>query len=262
MKVNFTVRLYNDSGYEETESLALPIGVTTLTDPIGPDDYGYMCYDDGDIGYINAPTYCWIEIDPLQGGYGTNTGLVDPGNEGDGLTYMELPFLFKFYGVTYNGISICSNGWISFGQTENMSFRNWPVPDAMGPSSMVAAFWEDLYTANGGVFTCYDADAHWFIIEWSECEAYSGEQTPSKLSSTIPRYIPPPPATETLKCSIKHSTTPTASIPTAARRVITARWAWKTRMGWWACNIPISTNIPRAPNPLPTKPPFCLHAHP
>ena len=41
---------------------------------------------------------------------------------------------------------MCPNGWISFGETNLESFRNYQLPGAGGPSPMVAAFWDDLKT--------------------------------------------------------------------------------------------------------------------
>ncbi|MCD4829797.1 MAG: T9SS type A sorting domain-containing protein [Candidatus Cloacimonetes bacterium] len=174
MTVPLTLRLYNADGYEETEHYGLPIGITTLTDPIGPDSYGYMCYDDGDTGYIEAPVYDWVEIDPTQGGSGIDTGINDNGDEQDENANIALPFTFSFYGLEYDNVTVNSNGWITFGDTENLCFRNWPVPGPLGPRPMIAAFWDNLYTTGGGVYTYYDTELHLFIIEWSNNQAVSG----------------------------------------------------------------------------------------
>ena len=175
MKLPVTVRFYTDEGYEETEEFELPIGNPDIHDPIGPDAGGYMCLDTGDTGYDNCPVYNWIEIDPNLGGPGTNTGIYDSGDEGDQNFVMDMPFLFTFYGVDYNSITICSNGWLAMGATENLSFRNWPIPGPMGPPAMIAAFWEDLYTtSDGGVYTYFDEVMRYFIIEWSGNECYTG----------------------------------------------------------------------------------------
>ena len=48
-------------------------------------------------GYSLTPFYDWIEIDPSQGGDGTDLGISDSGN-GNNITnstkYVDLPFLF------------------------------------------------------------------------------------------------------------------------------------------------------------------------
>ena len=36
------------------------------------------------------------------------------------------------------------------GETELESFRNYELPGVGGPSKMIAVFWDDLKTSNGG----------------------------------------------------------------------------------------------------------------
>ncbi len=173
MEVEFEVCFYNDSGFEETEILVIPIGEIENGDPIAPDEYGYICYDDNDTNYIEAPDYDWIEIDPDLGGSGTNTGLSDTSSESDEIDFFDLPFIVRFYGVDYDRVGICTNGWISFGEpeTEQCTFRNWPIPSGLGPNPMVAAFWDDLLTTNGGIFYQHvqNSTLDAYVIEWSEC---------------------------------------------------------------------------------------------
>ena len=61
-------------------------------------------------------------------------------------------------------MTVCSNGWISFGETDLESFRNYPIPGTGGPSPMVAAFWDDL--EDGDVYAYHDQQNDRFIIEW------------------------------------------------------------------------------------------------
>ena len=56
------------------------------------------------------------------------------------------PFNFTFYGITYDQITVNTNGWIAFGESSLESFRNYPIPGAGGPSPMLAVFWDDLKT--------------------------------------------------------------------------------------------------------------------
>ncbi len=167
MEVKASLRLFNDSGYEEIEHITLQVGNRGAGDPIGPDSYGYVCYDSGDTDYLEAPVYDWIEIDPSYGGTGTNTGINDNVDQGDDLVYVDLPFTFNFYGEEYSEVGICSNGWITFAQSEQVSFRNWFIPGALGPRAMVAAFWDELRTTPGGVFTWFNEEESYFVIEWS-----------------------------------------------------------------------------------------------
>ncbi|MCD4829830.1 MAG: T9SS type A sorting domain-containing protein [Candidatus Cloacimonetes bacterium] len=170
MCIELQVTFFNADGYEEIETFIMDVGTVTVDDAAGPDAYGYICFDDGDNGYDQAPDYEWIEIAPGSGGPGTDTGLSDTSDEGDDIVWIDLPFTFRFYGEEYTGITICSNGWISFLPTEQVTFRNWPLPDGLGPNAMVAAFWDDLRTSGGGVYTWFDDTTHpetpCFIIQW------------------------------------------------------------------------------------------------
>ena len=175
MVIPLELYLYNSAGYKETIYFTVTIGQTTIHDPLGQDAYGYFIFDQGDTGYDQCPTYNWIGIAPAEGGSGTLLPLYDPGNtsdEGDqtsavAITTVNLPFPFKFYGIEYTQASICSNGFIAFGQTQDADWRNWRIPDAGGPSPMIAVFWDDLTLGTGsGVYTYYNATLHYFVVEW------------------------------------------------------------------------------------------------
>ncbi|MBW6516680.1 MAG: hypothetical protein K0B81_08735, partial [Candidatus Cloacimonetes bacterium] len=158
--------LYNSAGFEQTVQLTLTIGTVTVDDPLGPDAYGYRCYDSGDVDHFLAPEYDWIEIVPTLGGNGTNTGLQSDHVNLHQVISMDLPFTFRFYGIDYDIISICANGWASFGVTEQSTFRNYRLPGPMGPAAMIAAFWDNLSTSAGGVYTYYNQNESIFIIQW------------------------------------------------------------------------------------------------
>ena len=163
---NLEIELYNNDGFSQSVPFNLPVGTVTIDDPLGPDSFGYICFDDGDAGYLEAPVYEWIEIAPSLGGSGTNTGLQSDHNNLQQVTTMPLPFTFRFYDIDYDEISICANGWISFGSTEQATFRNYRLPGPMGPSPMVAAFWDNLSLASGAVYTYYDENSNIFVIQW------------------------------------------------------------------------------------------------
>ena len=103
-----------------------------------------------DTDYELAPNYNWIEIDPDYGGSGDEINLDDGGNNEDDVTTISLPFPFTFYGQEYNEVSVCSNGWIAFGESDLESFRNDHLPGPGGPSPMLAVFWDDLTADSGG----------------------------------------------------------------------------------------------------------------
>ena len=163
------LELNNAQGYNNIVSFPINVGTVSITDPVGPDAYGYYCYDDGDIDYYNVPVYDWVEINPALGGSGTNLNLYDNGNSGD-TEDISLPITFRFYGEEYSTITVCSNGWIAPGHTDMASFMNWNIPGPLGPSPMIAPFWDDLKVTTGDVFWYYDNAQHYVVIEWDHAQ--------------------------------------------------------------------------------------------
>ncbi|MDP6936757.1 MAG: C25 family cysteine peptidase [Candidatus Marinimicrobia bacterium] len=170
--IPLTLHIQSGGGYNRIETLLVQAGTVSVTDPLGPDNYGYYMYDSGDT-YDLAPQYNWIEIDPSYGGDGTDLNLSNSGDgnwSGNGsIAHVNLPFTFRFYGIDYNEITVSTNGWVAMGSTDVQSFRNYPIPGAGGPSPMIAAFWDDLETTSSGdVFTYADPGNQYLIIEWSD----------------------------------------------------------------------------------------------
>jgi hypothetical protein len=161
--MNITV---TSASFEYNMGFNMTIGQPAVVDPLGPDSYGYYIYDMNDTRYNLAPTYNWIGIAPGEGGSGTNLGLNDTGNNADVVTTVNMPFTFKMYGQAYSQITVCSNGWLAGGVSEQITFRNWRIPDAIGPSPMVAPFWDDLKVGSGGVYGYYNSSQHYYVVEW------------------------------------------------------------------------------------------------
>ena len=169
-----------------------PIGEVSYSDPSGPDEYGYYIYDFNDYGYSLRPNYNWIEIDPYFEGNGTILiDLNDDGENQDDVTFINLPFDFKFYGQDYQQISISTNGWLKPGLTNQSSFRNWRLPGPGGPSPMIAAFWDDLQTSSGRICVQYDSDNNWYIIEWSSIQnGFDGSEETFQIIIYDQEYYP------------------------------------------------------------------------
>jgi len=165
-QIMMELNLYNTAGYDSTVQFILGIGEVSITDPVGPDTYGYFCYDDEDLDYLSVPTYDWIEINNI----GTNLNLYDGGDDGDSQTISDLPITFRMYGEEYDSATVCSNGWIAPGGSSQASFMNSPIPGPQGPSPMIAPFWDDLKTGSGGVYWYYDSSLHIMIIEWDHMQ--------------------------------------------------------------------------------------------
>jgi len=177
LSINSTIMSLN--GYNQTNSFNIQIGHVASVDPLGPDEHGYYIYDSTDLGYNLAPIYDWIEIDNDYGGDGIDLNLSDNG-DGNGisnsLAVINLPFDFTFYGITYDQITVNTNGWLAFGESTLESFRNYPIPGAGGPSPMLAAFWDDLKTTGSAEVYKYIGD-NFVIIEWSEMRTHNNNST-------------------------------------------------------------------------------------
>ena len=167
--LSFRLDFSNPDGLSAAAYFNLEAGLITNTVPTGPDSYGYYAYDGFDTIYTEAPVYNWIEIDPAYGGSGTMINLYDYGDEGD-VADVNLPFSFNFYGVNYDMISVCSNGFIAPGGTAQAAYMNSQIPAPQGPSPMIAPFWDDLKMAGGHVYYYHDPTEHAFIVQWSRVQ--------------------------------------------------------------------------------------------
>ncbi len=155
-------------GAQSSVEFTLPVGTASTTDPLGPDAYGYYAFDDTDTGYLYAPIYAWVEIDPNHGGDGTAAGLSDFGYEQDDTVVLPLPFTFRYYGQPYDEVSICSNGWLAMGSTSLRHYRNFSIPSAGTPRNLIAVFWDDLHqSGTNQVYYWHDTANQRFIVQWS-----------------------------------------------------------------------------------------------
>ncbi|MDP8202469.1 MAG: C25 family cysteine peptidase [Candidatus Tenebribacter burtonii] len=155
----------NGNEVQEIE-YSYPIGIICEESPTFCDK-DYIAIESSDVGNFSAPVYDWIEIDPSYGGQGT---VVQGGHVtgDDGFTKtLNLPFDFQYFGIIYEKISVCSNGWISMGDTDLVFFRNKNIPSGVGTKAMIAPFWDNLIY--GSVYSYFDSSQNIFVIEWSEC---------------------------------------------------------------------------------------------
>jgi len=142
---------------------------STESEPTGPDSYGYYAYENLDYSPL-APDFEWIEIDPDQGGPGTLIVMT----QDDETQQFPLPFDFNYYGMTYDTVSICGNGWIAMGYTTITDWSNTGIPNSDGPPAMIAPFWEDMSPQNGGTMSyAYLSSDHIWVVEWNNVPQYS-----------------------------------------------------------------------------------------
>ena len=149
------------NGYAETLTGDLLVGDERNL-PCGPDNYGYRAWDNMDGG--ESIPYDWIEIAPSAGGPGTVLSLTGD----DQTVQVSLPFTFRYYGMEYDQIAVCSNGWLAMGYTSTTDYSNSAIPNSDGPGAMVAAFWDDLTCGYSGTQVCsyFDPVDHRMVIEW------------------------------------------------------------------------------------------------
>jgi subtilisin family serine protease len=127
----------------------------------GPDNYGYRSFDRYDSIY--APRWDWVEIAPSLGGPGALLSL--PAR--DYSAWVAMPFPFRFYGQSFDSLTINENGWLAPGVSHDHSFLNWPIPGASGPSGMLAALWYNLtYPATAELCYWHDSTGGRLIVEY------------------------------------------------------------------------------------------------
>ncbi|GBE30650.1 Gingipain R1 precursor [bacterium BMS3Bbin04] len=174
----FVVRFEDDRGGVDSVFATLIAADPRVAGATGPDTVaGYWAVDDTDIELIR-PEFEWVDnVQPIN-----NTGMSDNWsggaynyNEEDASVLINLPFPFIYYGQVYDEITINTNGWISMGNSSDMIlFRNWPIPNPLGPPAMIAPYWDDLHTGDSGVYASYDIQNDQFVVTW-DCIAASDE---------------------------------------------------------------------------------------
>jgi hypothetical protein len=153
----------------------LSAGTPGPLDPLGPDAGGYMAYHSGD-NHELAPVHDFQSIASTGNELQLCDYVTDWWNQGpDGqTTTIDLPFSFQYYGEAYDRLTVCTNGWVSFGEHELYHTAvNTPIPGAQGPPAMIAAYWTDLYNCTSQwnlispIYTQYSIESGEFIIEWN-----------------------------------------------------------------------------------------------
>ena len=143
----------------------------------GPDAYGYFAIENVDSCERLTPVYQWEEIMPARGGTGTRLGLSDVGDNYDTSTVVALPFSVRYYGLVYDSITICSNGWAALGN-QYQCYSNpmpRPIPALDGPRNLLAVNWSDMVYSmpdnTQGVFV--RADSARFVVTWRGYDNYN-----------------------------------------------------------------------------------------
>lgn len=163
--IDFSVVFATNNGlypYQTTGTFSIPVSRITTADYSGPDEYGYYAYENGDTFFDETPVYNWVEI--------SATGTALPGvNASEYTRTVNLPFSFRYYGVSYNQIRVSTDGWIAFGPGNQTNPVNIELPNDDNVNNMVAVFWDNLFDmdfTNGQIYTYNDQIGKRFIIEW------------------------------------------------------------------------------------------------
>jgi len=161
----------NGPTYQHVEDagFTLTLGGTATEGPCGPDAYGYYAYDTTDTWSGQAPTYDWIEL------VGVGSKIAAITDQDAATTTLSLPFTFKYYGVSYGEVSVCSNGFLAMGVEDYRFGDNSQIPSAHGPAAMIAPFWDDLDPSySGDIYEWYDDANHCFVVQFDACVHYGG----------------------------------------------------------------------------------------
>ncbi|MFC2170801.1 C25 family cysteine peptidase [Calditrichota bacterium] len=166
----FTIHTTSEEGYESVIPFTLMVdGWDDENSPTGPVGPGYWFFEDNDVGFGYDVIFEYTSLDDD----GDNAGVSDGGNNMDDIETVELPFEFPYWDDTYDIISICSNGFFTFGEYELPLMRNRPLPGALTPTAAVCPYWDDL--ASGRVYTYHNEAEGWFGIEWNNWRYIQGD---------------------------------------------------------------------------------------
>ncbi len=181
--INFELLLSDGEDYNAVVPFEFgPVGEVSPGDPLGPDDYGYICFDSSDEEWEDHPNFNWIEIssdavDAEIPGTKIDFEIQDrsPVDVWNATEVIELPFTFQYYGTEYNSVSICTNGWISMGAdgAESRSPLDWQIPGPGSTDALLNVYHTDLEVTDRqfcGVYYQYQEDESRFIVEWSELD--------------------------------------------------------------------------------------------
>jgi len=172
--INFTMTYTGLGPQVVTSSFGVQVGQVQQTDPVGPDNYGYYCFDNIDTTYLYRPNYDWIDINTAW----TYVSLSD-----DDVATIDLPFPVLYYGQVFDEITICDNGFAAFGRTWWPNFYNGPIPAPQNAMAMVAPFWDDFVQTPMRVYYNHDEVNGQFIIGWRN--AYDSDNSRNQTFEII-----------------------------------------------------------------------------
>jgi hypothetical protein len=82
--------------------------------------------------------------------YGVTSLFID--NTDDARSVQTLPFAVVIEGVSYTQITICTNGWIAFGDVNSTTFSATAIPASFTNNPVIFPFWTDLMDYGAGEY--------------------------------------------------------------------------------------------------------------
>ncbi len=174
--------LETEAGFIDTVFFDLQVGESGENTPLGPDGYGYICFDDTDTDWDVAPDFDWIEISVRERDRDFDGEACDfNGQSAEDVgesEVVEMGMSTTFYGVEYDRITISTNGFIAMGDQGGITnYQNWPMDKAIGGGvGMIAPLWDwlDYQNNESGVYYYHDEDEGMFIVEWYNMRHHQG----------------------------------------------------------------------------------------
>jgi hypothetical protein len=126
---------------------------------IDSNEPGGPVYEWNDIAATGTLVNSWVPTDIYPA--------VDEGKAGP----FSLGFAFKYYGVEYNNVWFCSNGFISFVDITDAGMSNDQIPASGIPNCLIAGIWDDLDgQTTGKVY--YKQESNKFIVQYDNWPGY------------------------------------------------------------------------------------------
>ena len=131
------------------------------SDSGGPDEFGYRWVDSDEPG---GPVFDWIDITTD----GTALSLYD-----DSYTTISLSGTFEFYGMAFDQLTVCSNGWVALGSWFTSTLSTTGFPNTSNPNSSIGLLWADLNPSSSPGRVYYKDYPDMFVVEYYQIEEFS-----------------------------------------------------------------------------------------
>ena len=131
-----------------------PAGLAVTGHAGGPDAFGYRWIDSDTTA---GPKFDWIDVTAI----GTQIALNGDDNLSD---LVPIGFTFPFYGVNFDSVKVCTNGYLTFTDTDAL-YSNQPLPSPAAPFNGIMPLWDDLiFQAERRAWMW--SDGHRFVVEF------------------------------------------------------------------------------------------------